>query len=88
MKLQESSRRKQRVVAVKSSLALSKLFHAGVYIQARTELYKYDTVRRRHCTGCNMYWQEAQKSGLILKRGRIMEIIERSKYNKFKLRFR
>ena len=31
------------------------------------ELYKYETVGRRYCTGCDMYLQEADKSGVILK---------------------
>ena len=38
MKLQKSNRHKQCVVAAKSSLALSKMFHAGAYVQGHTAI--------------------------------------------------
>ena len=35
---------------------------------------EYSTVMRRYGTGWNMYWYKAQKSGVILKGGRILGV--------------
>ena len=94
MKLQESSRRKKYVVPVKSSLALSKIFYAGAYIQARTATDGNPcngTVQVRYGWATVLYRLHrvfARNREKWCNIGRIMGITDSIKYNKFKLRSR